>query len=161
MLFNVLITDQDDGAECTFRGFGDYKHWGGVVERQVVGCASIQRELVRLEKWAERNLNLKKEKCKVLDLERNNSVQQDRLGISYLERSFAEKDLRLLVKMKLILSQQLALVAKKAKSIIRCMRKSVGSMSREGDNCSLSARVYRIWCAGSSAKYKRDMNTLK
>lgn len=50
-------------------------------------------------------MKFKKEKCKALHLERNNPMHKDRLGISWLESTFAEKDLRILVDMKWILSQ--------------------------------------------------------
>ncbi|XP_010116121.1 PREDICTED: pituitary adenylate cyclase-activating polypeptide type I receptor [Chlamydotis macqueenii] len=108
------------------------KIWEERLIDQVVGCAVIQRELDRLEKQAERNLiKFKKEKCKVLNLERNNPMHQDRLGTSWLESSFTEKDLRLLVDTKWIPSQQCALMARKTKSIVSCMRRSIGSMSRQ------------------------------
>lgn len=41
----------------------------------------MQRDLNRLEKWAEKNLmKFNKVKCKVLPLGRNNAVQQYSLG---------------------------------------------------------------------------------
>ena len=73
------------------------------------GCAAIQRDLIRLEKWADRNLSkFNKGKCKVLHLGRNNSMHLEMLGAAQLESSFAEKDLRVLVDNKMNVSQQCA-----------------------------------------------------
>ena len=70
-------------------------------------------------------------KCTVLHLGRNNHMHQYRLGADLLERSSAEKDLGVLVDDRLTMSQQCALVAKKANGTLGCIRKSVAGMLRE------------------------------
>lgn len=83
------------------------------------GCGDIQRDLHRLQKWANRNLmKLKKgkRKRKVLLLGINNPR---------LERSFSEKDLGVLVDTKLSMRQRCALMPKKANSVLGCIARSI------------------------------------
>lgn len=71
---------------------------------------------------AHRNLNkCSTRKCQILHLGRNNPMHQKRLRPDWLERSFTEKDLRVLVGNKLNMNQQCILVAGKASSILDCI----------------------------------------
>ncbi|KAK4828607.1 hypothetical protein QYF61_000059 [Mycteria americana] len=124
------------------------------------GHAAIQRNLGRLEKWADRNLmKFNKGKCKVLHLGRSNPMyqlswfnpsqqlscdtaaqkltlsqpkpaHQYMLGATQLESSLAEKDLEILLDTKLTMSQQCALATKEANDILGCIRQSITSWSR-------------------------------
>ena len=68
-------------------------------------------------------MRFNKSKCRVLHVGRNNHMHQYRLGDDLLERSFAEKDLDVLVGNRLAMSQQCALVAKKASGIPGCVQR--------------------------------------
>ncbi|GAB0182411.1 hypothetical protein GRJ2_000706400 [Grus japonensis] len=76
-------------------------------------------------------MKFKKGKCRVLHLGRNNPKHQYRLGVDLLGSSAAEKDLGVLVENKLSISQQCAIMAKKANGILGCIQKTVASRSRE------------------------------
>jgi len=70
-------------------------------------------------------------KSKSLALGKGNRIHQYRLGCFLLERSSTEKDLAVLVNGRLSMSQQYALVAKKANGILAYIKKRVDRTLRE------------------------------
>jgi len=130
-LFSFFINDLDEELVCTISKFADDTKLGGVVDT-LAGCAAIQRELDRLESWAERKLmKFNRGKFRVLHLGRNNPMHQYRLGADLLQSSSAERDLGVLVDDRLTVSRQCALVAKKANGFLGFIKRSVASRSRE------------------------------
>jgi len=130
VLFNIFINDLDDGAEYTPSKFADDAKLGEVADTPE-GRAAIQRDLNRLEKWADKNLmKFNKQKCKVLHLGRNNSVHQCMLGHPGAQQ-LGRRGPRGSVDTSLTMSLQYALAARKANGILGCVRQSFASRARE------------------------------
>ena len=108
--------------ESTINNTADYTKLGGGADTPKGGSA-FQQDLDRPESWAHRNLvRFNKSKSRDLYLWGNNCMHQYRFGDDLLERSSAQKDLGVVVDSRLTMSQQCALVAKKASGILGCTK---------------------------------------
>ena len=123
VLFNIFISDLDEGVECAVSKLADETKRGEVADT-LEGCAATQQDLGRLESWAGRNeMRYNKGKRRDLYLGKNNTRYQYRLGTDLVDSSAGKRDLAVLVDSRVTMSQH----CKKANGILGCIRRGVVS----------------------------------
>ncbi|XP_054370369.1 triadin isoform X2 [Molothrus ater] len=134
VLFNIFISDMESGFQCTLSEFPDDTDDTEVCDavNTLEGRNNTQRDLVRLERWAQVILmKFNNAKCEVLHLVWRSPKNNFRLGTEWKEAKAGEKDLGLPVHEKLDMTQQCVLEVKKAVCILGCIKSSVTSTSKE------------------------------
>ncbi|GAB0185824.1 hypothetical protein GRJ2_001047700 [Grus japonensis] len=164
-LFNIFISDLDDGIKCTLMKFADDTKLSGEVDTSE-GRATLQEDLDRqTEEWANKNLmKFNKDKCKVLHLGKHNPGVKHRLGSTWLESSSVERDLEVLVDNKLNMSEQCAAAAKKANRMLGCINKGITSRGKEViiPLYSVLVRPHLEYCVQFwSPPYKKDVDRVE
>ncbi|KAK4818505.1 LOW QUALITY PROTEIN: hypothetical protein QYF61_014318 [Mycteria americana] len=148
VLFNVFINDLDTGVEYTLTK--------STVD-SLEGREALQRE-IRIDERAGQSPT---SKCLILHLGWGNPGYTYKLGDERLESSPTERDLGVWFDGKLNMSQQCALVAKRANCVLGCLKHSTASWSREA-----TVALYTLhWCSPTSStfwapQYKKDIKLL-
>ncbi|PKU31812.1 pol- hypothetical protein [Limosa lapponica baueri] len=164
VLFDIFISDIDNGIKCTFSKFANDTKLRGAVHMPE-GPDAIQRDLDKLGKWTCVNLlRFNKAKYQVLQPGQDNPQYQYKMGDEGIESSSAKKDLQVLVDEKLDKSQYALTVqkAQNANCVLGYIKRNVASRLRVQYLCSTLVRPHlqyflQLW----SLQHRKHMDLLE
>ena len=127
VVLNFFINDLDAGLEGILINFADDTELGRAGDTPE-GRETLQRDLGKLESWAiTHHMKFNNGKCWILHLGHGNPGCTYRVGNKRLESSSVERDLGVLVIIKLNMSQQCALAAKRANHVLGCIKPCIAA----------------------------------
>lgn len=126
----------EEGIKSLLSKSADDIKLGGVADTQEC-CAVIQKDLGKLERWAEMKVNSKR---RVLHLGRNSPMHQYRPGAHLPESSSTERDVGVLAGKLSMSHQQCAHLAKESNGVLGGIGKSTASRTREDPPSLFSPR---------------------
>ena len=130
-LLNIFVGSMDSGIEGILSKFADNIKLSSAADK-LEGRHAMQRDLDRLERWAQANLmKLNKAKYKVLHLGQVNPKHKYRWVENGLRAALRRRILGVSVDKRLNMSWQRVLAAQRANCILGSVKKSMTSKSRE------------------------------
>jgi len=164
LLFVIFINDLDEGIEGWISKFADDTKVGGVVDSEE-GCYRLQRDLDKLQSWAERwQMEFNVEKCEVMHFGRNNKCVEYRANGRTLNSVDEQRDLGVYVHRSLKVGSQVDKVVKKAYGVLAFIGRGIEFRSR---NVMLQlyktlVRPHLEYCVQFwSPHYKKDVEALE
>lgn len=103
--FNIFMSDVDDGTKCALSKSVEHVKLGGMVDPPH-DCIAIERDVDKLEKWANGNLVKFRREVQSPETGKRQPHVSYRLRADGQENSLAEKALGVLVDQKLSMSHQ-------------------------------------------------------
>lgn len=134
--FNIFVNDLEEVVQHCLLKFEDETKPRGTINMPE-GRAATQRDLGRVEEWANRNLmKFNKDECKVLHWGRNNPLHMcTGYGLPGWSTGLLKRPCRVLVDNMLNISQVCVLAVKKVNNSLGCINRSTGNGWRKVDEC--------------------------
>ncbi|MDZ1603208.1 reverse transcriptase family protein, partial [Klebsiella pneumoniae] len=131
LLFVIFINDLDMEVEGWVSKFADDTKIGGIVDTEE-GCCGLQRDLDRLQSWAEKwQMEFNPEKCEVVHFGRTNKNAKYWVNGRVLGSVEEQRDLGVYVHRSLKVATQVDRAVKKAYGVLAFINRGIEFKSRE------------------------------
>ena len=164
LLFVIFINDLEEGAEGWISKFADDTKIGGVVD-EVEGCCRLQRDIDRMQSWAEKwQMEFNPDKCEVIHFGRTNLNVDYRVKGRVLKNVEEQRDLGVHIHRSLKVATQVDRAVKKAYGVLAFINRGL-----EFKNRGVMLQLYRTlvrphleYCVQFwSPHYKKDVEALE